>query len=167
MDMLSLAKPKTLKPMANTYRKIHLQVVFAVKNREALLHKSWRPELFKYIAGIINQRKHYSLAVNGIEDHIHLFFDYNGRELIEDLVREIKKASSRYIKEKQLSPFKFEWQSGYGVFSHGYREKSTIIDYVKNQESHHQTKSFREEYLAFLNSYEIEFKEEYVFDFLE
>jgi len=153
--------------MANTYRKIYLQIIFAVKNRNALLHKSWRPELFQYIAGIINQRKHYSLAVNGVQDHIHMFLDYNGHELIEDLVREIKKSSNSYIKDKNLSPFKFEWQSGYGVFSHGYREKDAIINYVKNQEEHHRGKSFRTEYMAFLKSYEIEFKEEYVFDFLE
>ncbi|MEL7222978.1 MAG: transposase, partial [Bacteroidota bacterium] len=93
--------------------------------------------------------------------------DYNGRELIEDLVREIKKASSTYIKENKLSPFKFEWQSGYGVFSHGYREKGIIIDYVKNQEEHHRGKSFRDEYMAFLKSYDIDSKEEYVFEFLE
>jgi putative transposase len=153
--------------MANTYRKLYLQIIFAVKNREALLEKPWRPELFKYIAGTINQRKHYSLAVNGTQDHIHIFLDYNGRELIEDLVREIKKASSDFIKDKELSSFKFEWQSGYGVFSHGYREKSIVIDYVKNQEEHHRKKSFREEYMAFLRSYEIDYKDEYLFDFLD
>lgn len=151
--------------MANTYRKVNLQIVFAVKNRQALLHKSWRPDVFRYIAGIINKRKHYSLAVNGVEDHIHVFLDYNCRELIEDLVREIKKASNAYINDRSLCPYKFEWQSGYGVFSHGYREKSIIIDYVKNQEEHHRKKSFRQEYMAFLKSYEIDFKEEYVFDF--
>jgi hypothetical protein len=68
---------------------------------------------------------------------------------------------------KYVSTFKFEWQSGYGVFSHGYREKGRIIDYVKNQEEHHLKKSFRDEYLTFLKSYEIDFKEEYVFEFLE
>ncbi len=153
--------------MANTYRKVNLQIVFAVKNRQALLHKSWRPDLFRFISGIINRKEHYSLAVNGVENHIHLFIDYNCRELIEDLVRDIKKASNAYINDRKLCPYKFEWQSGYGVFSHGYREKSIIIDYVKNQEEHHRNKSFREEYMAFLKSYEIDFKDEYVFDFLE
>ena len=153
--------------MANTYRKLHLQIVFAVKNRKALLDKSWRPELFKYISGIINQRNHYSLAVNGVEDHLHIFLDYNGRELIEDLVREIKKSSNAYIRDNNLCPYKFEWQSGYGVFSHGYREKGIIIDYIKNQEEHHRKQTFRKEYMAFLKSFEIDYKEEYVFDFLE
>ena len=122
--------------MANTYRKVNLQIVFAVKNRQALLHKSWRSEVFQYIAGIINQRNHFSLAVNGVEDHIHIFLDYDCGELIEDLVREIKKASSAYIKANKFSPVNFQWQSGYGVFSHGHREKGIIIEYIKNQEEH-------------------------------
>ncbi len=152
--------------MANTYRKVYLQIVFAVKNRQALLDKKWRGELFKYISGTINRRGHFSLAVNGAKDHIHIFLDYNGKELIEDLVREIQKTSSAYIKDKNLTSFKFEWQRGYGVFSHGYRAKGIIIDYIKNQEEHHRTKTFREEYLAFLKAFEIEYKHEYVFDFL-
>jgi len=151
--------------MANTYKKLYIHLVFAVKNKEALLDKNWRPQLFKYVSGIINQRGHYALAVNGFHDHIHIFFDYNGNELISDLVREIKKASSKYIKENKLSPFKFEWQVGYGVFSHGYREKEVVIQYIKNQEEHHKKKSFKEEYLTFLKSYNIDFKEEYVFRF--
>ncbi len=153
--------------MANTYRKLNLQIVFAVKNRQALLHKSWRGELFKYIAGVINRRGHFSLAVNGVSDHLHIFFDYNGQELIGDLVREIKKSSNNYINDKNLCSSKFQWQSGYGVFSHGYREKDIIINYVKNQELHHKKQTFREEYVAFLKSYEIEFKEEYMFSFFD
>ena len=85
--------------MANAYHKIYLHVIFAVKNRNALLDESWREEVFKYMSGTINQRGHYSLAVNGSYDHVHLFFDYKGNELVEDLVREIKKASNTFIKE--------------------------------------------------------------------
>ena len=153
--------------MANTYRKMYLQVVFAVKNRQAVLHKSWRAEVFKYIAGTLNNRGHYALAVNRFNDHVHLFFDYHGHELVQDLIREVKKASTNHINERKLSPFKFAWQSGYGIFSHGYREKDTIINYIMNQEAHHQNKSFKKEYLSFLKSYEIEFKDDYLFDFWE
>ncbi len=152
--------------MANAYKSVYLQIVFAVKNKDSLLHKNWREELFKYISGILNSRGHYSLAVNGIEDHIHLFFDYNCNELVPDLVREIKKASSSYIKAKNLSQYHFEWQKGYGVFSHGYREKDIVIKYIINQERHHKTKTFREEYLSFLKSYNVEFKDEYLFTFI-
>ena len=151
--------------MANTYRKMYLQVIFAVRNRNALLHESWRDEIFKYMSGIINNRGHYSLAINGSYDHVHLFFDYKGNELVEDLVREIKKSSHNFIKEKRFCPYKFEWQSGYGVFSHGYREKIAVMEYIMNQKEHHRNKPFQEEYLNFLKSYEIDFKEEYVFEF--
>ena len=153
--------------MANSYKKVYLHIVFAVKNREALLHKAWRQNLFSYMAGIINNRGHYSLAVNGYVDHVHLFFAYNCKELIEDLVREIKKASSSYIKENKLSPFKFEWQGGYSVFSVDYREKDTIINYIKNQEDHHSKNIFKDEYMSLLNSYDIEFKDEYLFHFFD
>jgi len=107
----------TIYNMANSYKKVYLHIVFAVKNRNALLHKSWRDRVFSYIAGSLNSRGHYSLAVNGFNDHIHIFFDYSCNELVADLVRELKKASSRLIKDEKLTKHKFEWQSGYGVFS--------------------------------------------------
>ena len=153
--------------MANTYKKLYLQIVFAVKNRNAVLHKSWRSSLFQYIFGVVNQRGHYCYAVNGYSDHIHIFFDYKGHELISDLVREIKKISNAYINKKGLTPHKFEWQSGYGIFSHGSREKDVIINYIKNQEKHHMQKSFKKEYIQLLKSYEIEFQNEYVFEFYD
>lgn len=123
--------------MANAYRRFYVQLVFVVKYRQALLHKSWRAKLFQYIAGILNQRGHYSLAVNGVADHIHIFFDYNGKELVDKLVRELKKATTNYFKENKLTESKFQWQPGYSAFSYGYREKDKIINYVKKQEEHH------------------------------
>ncbi|WP_304231821.1 IS200/IS605 family transposase [Jiulongibacter sediminis] len=152
--------------MANTYRKVYLHLVFAVKNRNALLDNKWRADLFKYISKTLTNRGHFTLAVNGYHDHIHIFFDYNGKELIEEVVREIKKTSSNYIKERELTSAKFEWQSGYGVFSHGFRERDAIIKYIVNQEAHHSGRSFRNEYLSLLKSFEVDFKDEYVFDFI-
>jgi REP element-mobilizing transposase RayT len=153
--------------MANTYKKVYLHIVFAVKNREALLHKSWRTKLFSYVSGTIKNRNHYPLAVNGYNDHIHILLDYNLKEMIPDLVREIKKSSSKYIKENKLCSYHFEWQSGYGVFSVGWKELSVMIQYVMNQEKHHTKKSFKKEYLSLLNKYEIEYKDEHVFKFLD
>ena len=138
-----------------------------MKNRQALLDKSWRSRLFAYVSKTLSQRGHYALAVNGHFDHIHLFFDYSCKELIADLVREIKKSSSKFVKENQLSKYKFEWQSGYGVFSNGYRERDMIIKYILNQEINHTTRSFKEEYMSLLKNYEIAYKNEYVFRFFE
>lgn len=135
--------------MANNYKRILLHIVFAVKNRDALLHKSWRDRVFKYVAGIVNERKHFSYAVNGYHDHIHIFLDYKGHELIEELVREIKKASNNFIKNEKLSQKKFEWQSGYGVFSHGFSDRDIVIKYIMNQENHHKKITFRDEYFEF------------------
>ena len=153
--------------MPNSYRKILLHIVFAVKNRDALLHKSWRGKVFEYIAGTIKQRGHFSLAVNGVENHIHILVDYKGHELIEDLVREIKKASTKFIKENKLSKYAFNWQSGYAAFSVGYSQLDTVIKYILRQEQHHRKNSFRNEYLFLLNKYEIEYKDQYLFDFLD
>lgn len=83
--------------MADTYRKVYLHIVFAVKNRKALLVKPWRNELFAFMATSLNNRGHFSLSINGYNDHVHLFFDYNCKELISELVREIKKSSNEFI----------------------------------------------------------------------
>lgn len=153
--------------MANKYQKIYVQIVFSVKSREAILMKPWRSEVFAYMATSLNNRGNYSLAVNGIYDHVHLFFDYSGKELISDLVREIKKSSNNFIKDQGFTRNKFAWQSGYGAFSYSFREKGKVIEYIKNQELHHQKYNFREEYLSMLHDFEIDFKEEYLFDFLD
>jgi len=152
--------------MANTYKKVYLHLIFAVKNRSALLHKSWRGRVFGYLFESINIRGNFAYAVGGYNDHVHIFFDYKGKELIEDLVREIKKSSNQFINENNLCPYKFEWQTGYGLFSESHRSKSKIINYILNQEAHHSKKNkFKSEYIKMLQDYEIDFKEEYVFEF--
>ena len=123
--------------------------------------------MFSYISGTIKKRGHYPLAVNGYNDHLHILLDYHMNESIPDLVRELKKAGSKYIKENSLCPFDFQWQSGYGVFSVGWKELPIMIKYIIEQDTHHSKRSFREEYMSLLKSYEIDYKEEYVFDFIE
>ena len=95
------------------------------------------------------------------------FFSYSCKELIPDLVREIKKATNQYISENNFTKYKFEWQNGYAVFSNGYKERDMIIKYILNQETHHSKRTFREEYISLLENYNIEFKNEYVFDFFD
>lgn len=153
--------------MANTYKKVYLHVVFAVKNRKALLHKDWRHRLFIYISKSLRERGHFPLAVNGHVDHVHLFFDYSCNELISDLVREVKKSSHQFIVDNNMTSFKFDWQSGYGVFSNSSSEKDRIIKYIINQDEHHGSRSFKDEYLSMLERYEIQYKDEYVFKFFE
>lgn len=151
--------------MANTFTQSYFHLVFAVRNRDALIKKSWKNELEMYITGIIQNHKHKLLAINSMPDHIHIFFGYNINHLIPNLVEEIKTSSNAWIKKEKLSKFKFDWQKGYGAFSYSHSQIDAVIKYVKNQETHHQKRTFREEYLEILRKNEIEFKDEYVFEF--
>jgi len=144
-----------------------MHIVFAVKGRANFLTDKIRPELFKYISGIINQQKHYSLAVNGYKDHVHVFFEYNPAFSVSDLIRDIKSNSSKWLTEQKLFPGKFYWQEGYGGFSYSKSQRDIVIKYIMNQEEHHKSKTFKDEYLKLLHDFGIEFKDEYLFEFYE
>ena len=147
-----------------TYTQIHIQLVFAVKFREGLIQSSWKAELYKYITGIIQNNNHKLLAINGMSDHIHILIGLRPVQSISSLVNDIKSNSSKFINEKRFLPVRFEWQKGYGAFSYGRSQIPMVIDYILNQEKHHETKSFRAEYLNFLRKFEIDFDEAYVFN---
>jgi len=152
--------------MANTYTQCYFHLVFAVKNRDALIKKTWKDELEKYISGIIQNNKHKLLAINALPDHAHIFIGYNVNQLIPVLVENIKTSSNLWIKNSKKTLFKFEWQKGYGAFTHSQSQLDTVVKYVLNQDKHHKKKSFRDEYLEILKKNEIEFKNEYVFEFM-
>jgi len=153
--------------MANTYTQCYFHLVFAVKNRESLIMKSWKDELEKYITGIIQNHNHKLLAIGSMPDHIHIFIGYNVNQLIPDLVEEIKTSSNAWIRQQRFSKYKFDWQKGYGAFTHSRSQINQVVKYIENQERHHQEKSFRQEYLEILVKNDIEFKNEYLFDFFE
>jgi len=153
--------------MANTYTQLSIHVVFAVKGRENSLHAKMRPELFKYISGILNKTNQFSLAVNGYKDHVHVFFELNPVNSLSEVVRIVKANSSKWINENNLIPGKFSWQEGYGGFSYSRSQRDTVINYIIKQEEHHKQKSFREEYLGILKTFQIDFEEQYVFEFYE
>ena len=151
--------------MANTYTQCYFHLVFAVKNRDALIKKEWKGELEKYITGIVQNHRHKMLAIGAMPDHMHILIGYNVNQLIPDLVEEIKTSSNSWIKGQRLSKFKFEWQKGYGAFTHSRSQIDTVAKYILTQEEHHKTMPFKEEYLEMLEKNNIEFKEEYLFEF--
>lgn len=153
--------------MANTYTQINVQLIFAVKGRENLLMDSFRQDLFKYISGILKTNKLYPLAVNGYKDHVHAFFELNLTSSVSEIARIIKPNSSKWINEQKYLNHKFNWQTGYGVFSYSRSQRNTVIRYLVNQEIHHKTKSFKEEYLDFLKAFEIQYNSEYLFDWID
>jgi putative transposase len=149
--------------MANTYTQLYIHLVFAVKNRDSFIRKTCKDDLEKYITGIIQNHKHKLLAIGTMPDHIHIFVGYNVNQLIPDLVENIKTSSNDWIKVNKLSKLKFEWQKGYGAFSHSRSQLDTVVKYILNQEQYHKKQSFRSEYLEMLCKNEIAFKDEYVF----
>jgi putative transposase len=153
--------------MANTFSQIYLQFVFAVQNRQSLIPKEDKEELHKYITGLVQNRKAKMLAVNCMPDHTHLFVGFKPTILISDFVKEIKVESNEFVNSKNWVRGKFNWQEGYGVFSYSHSHLDTVIKYVHNQEAHHQKRTFKHEYLALLKKFDIQFEEQYVFDFFD
>lgn len=150
--------------MPNTYTQIHIQFVFAVKYRQGLIKKEWKNDLFKYITGIIQNQGHKLLAINGVEDHIHLLVGLRPKQSISDLMQDVKGASSKWINDNKFTFGRFEWQEGYGAFSYSSSELKSVIEYIKKQEEHHKIKSFREEYVAFLKYFKVDYDEKYIFN---
>lgn len=153
--------------MASTYSQIYIQYVFAVKGRQNLLHKAWREEVFKYISGIIKAKDQKPIIVNGVADHVHVFVGLKPSMCISDLVRDIKNNSSKFINEQGWINGKFSWQEGYGAFSYSHSQIDNVYHYILNQEEHHRKKTFKEEYLEFLQKFEVEFDDKYLFDWLD
>jgi len=153
--------------MPGTFSQIFIQVVFAVKGRDSLIHSSWEEELYKYISGIVKNKEQKMLAINGMPDHIHFLIGMKPSCCLSDLVREVKKSSNDFIKEKKFSKHKFQWQEGYGAFSYSHSSLDNVIGYIMNQKEHHKKQTFKEEYLSFLKKFEIEFKDEYLFEWVE
>ncbi|RKD86033.1 IS200/IS605 family transposase [Mangrovibacterium diazotrophicum] len=153
--------------MADTFSQIYIQVVFAVQNRNALIHRDWEEELFKYITGIVSNKGQKLLAINGTADHIHFLIGMRPSCCLSDLVREIKKSSNDFLKEKEFTKFRFRWQEGFGAFSYSRSQLSDVIQYIQSQKEHHKRKTFKEEYLAFLKAFEVEYKTEHLFQWIE
>ena len=146
----------------STYTQIIYQIVFGTKHHERTLIKDNREKLFKYISGILVNKKCHLYRINGVEDHLHIVTHLHPSVSLSSLVKDIKIASSENIKQNNLFPKFGGWQEGYGAFTYSIKEKDRLIEYVKDQEEHHKIKTFREEYIELLNENGIEFDEKYL-----
>ena len=153
--------------MANTYTQLYIHLVFAVKGRESLIPREHRAELQKYITGIVKNHKHTMIAIENEPDHIHILVGLKPDQSISDLVKHIKTHSTLWLNEQPWMTRRFSWQQGFGAFSYSRSQLDRVIAYIMNQEAHHKTQTFREEYIALLNALGIEFDERYLFEFLE
>ena len=153
--------------MAGTFSQIYIQVVFAVQGRNNFIQKRWRDEVFKYMAGIIKGKNQKPIIVNGVSNHVHLFVGLKPSMALSDLVREVKNNTTNFINQQKFTRGKFSWQEGFGSFSYSYSQIDQVYQYILNQEEHHRKKSFKEEYLNFLQRFEIEYDEKYLFEWYE
>ncbi len=150
--------------MANTYSQIYIHLVFAVKGRESVIDKSFKNELYKYICGIVTNKKQKVFSINGVADHIHILVSIGPDYSISNLVKDIKVNSTKWINERKFVMGKFQWQEGFGAFSVSQSQISKVATYIDNQEEHHMKTTFRQEYIDFLKSYNIEYDEKYIFN---
>ncbi len=146
----------------STYTQILYQIVFSTKNRERTLVQAKCEDLFKYIGGIHKNKNCHLYRVNGVEDHIHIVTHIHPSIALSNLIKDIKLATSEWIKKNNLFENFKGWQNGYGAFTYSIKEKDRLIEYVKNQEEHHKVKTFREEFIELLNEHNIEFDEKYL-----
>ena len=146
----------------STYTQILYQIVFSTKNRERTLTAANRRELFKYISGLLENKKCHLYRINGVEDHLHIATHIHPALSLSSLVKDIKMASSEYIKDNKLFNNFRGWQEGYGAFTYSMKEKDRLIEYIKNQEEHQKRKTFKEEYIKILLEHEVEFDEKYL-----
>jgi putative transposase len=149
--------------MENTYTQVHIHCVFAVKFRRSLIHVSWKNKLHQYIGGTIQRQRHKLITINSMPDHIHILFGLRPMQSISDLMRIVKGDSSEWINKNHLAPCRFQWQEGFGAFSYAKSQLKTVADYIDNQEKHHASISFLEEYKKTLDAFEVEYKNQYLF----
>ena len=149
--------------MPGTYTQLHIQFVFAVRYREALIDPVWKGNLHAYIGALLQSRRHKSLKINSMPDHIHILLGLRPYDSISSLAKIIKSESTKWINNEGFTKKKFCWQEGYGAFSYGKSQVPDVIRYIENQETHHHKQSFLQEYRQFLDLFEVEYDERYIF----
>jgi len=149
--------------MANTYTQIYLHVVFAVSGRACVMSSLRREELQKYITGIVTRKGQKLIAIYCMPDHTHILLGLKPSIAPSDLIGDIKTGSTNHISEQKWIGCRFSWQEGFGAFSYGHSQLTGIINYIKDQEQHHASRTFRQEYIQFLKKYEIDHDEKFIF----
>ena len=147
----------------STYTAIAYHIVFSTQNRTRVLKRERREDLFRYIWGIIKNRRGHLYRLNGVEDHLHILTSLHPTVRLADFVKEVKTGSARWIKENRVFTSFSHWQEGYAAFTCSRRDVDDLIEYIKNQEEHHRKTTFEEEYRKLLLEAGIEFDARYLF----
>jgi REP element-mobilizing transposase RayT len=150
--------------MAQPLSCILVHTIFSTKSRTPWIQKEIRKDLYDYMSAISRSYNSHIYHINGIEDHVHILLSLPRTIALADLIEEIKKGSSKWVKTKGIKYHNFAWQKGYGAFSIGKSSYKGLVDYIINQEEHHKKISFQDEYRSFLKKYEVHYDEKYVWD---
>jgi putative transposase len=146
--------------MPSTHTSLQYHVVFSTKDRYPFIDIVWRDRLHEYIGGCLRSLDVKPLGIGGVADHVHILLGAKPAHALSDVVREAKKASTAWV--RQVFRPKFAWQEGYGAFTLGRADLSSLIAYVMKQEEHHRTMTYQEEYVAFLRNEGIEHDPKYL-----
>lgn len=150
--------------MPQSLVKNYVHLTFSTKHRQPIISDSINAELFDYLGGVCKGLESQPIIVGGVKDHVHLLFNLSRKIALMTLVEKLKTHSSKWIKGKSTEFSNFYWQHGYGGFSVNPKQVEIVKEYIQNQESHHKTKTFQEEYRQFLKEYGIDYDERFVWD---
>ena len=151
--------------MPQSLAKVLVHLVFSPKERRPFLRQdALRKELHCYLGGILSQLGCQPLVVGGVDDHVHLLARLSRTCSIAEMVKELKRGSSLWIKEREPAMSEFAWQSGYGAFSIGFSQVNAVRRYISHQEEHHRRYTFQDEFRRMLERYDVTYDEQYVWD---
>jgi REP element-mobilizing transposase RayT len=148
--------------MGQSLVKNYIHIIYSTKNRQPFIQQEYEVELYKYLGGVCKAHDCTPIQVGGHLDHVHILCLLSKRMTIADLLEEVKTDSSKWMKKRAAELKNFYWQDGYGAFSVNPREVDMVTEYIQNQREHHSIKTFKDEYLAFLKKYKVEYDERYV-----
>jgi len=148
--------------MGQSLVKNYIHIIYSTKNRQPFIRQEYEVELYKYLGGVCKAHDCTPIQVGGHLDHVHILCLLSKRMTIADLLEEVKTDSSKWMKKRAAELKNFYWQDGYGAFSVNPREVDMVTEYIQNQREHHSTKTFKDEYLALLKKYKVEYDERYV-----
>ena len=149
--------------MGSTLSNLVYHVIFSTKNREPLINPKLCNALYGHIGGIIKSESAILLQIGGMPDHIHIVLKLKPVHSLSEIMKKLKGCSSKWVNEQAFLNERFSWQEGYGAFTVSESQIGAVVQYVKNQKSHHQNFTYKEEFTQFLKHHRVEFEERFLF----
>ena len=150
--------------MPQSLARIYLHLIFSTKERAPIIHDQIRDPLHRYMAIVLKNLGCHANLINSVEDHVHLLFELGRTVTVSNVVEDVKKSSSKWIKTKQRGAANFAWQNGYGVFSVSHSNFEAVRDYVWRQRAHHRKRTFQDELRMLLEKHGVEYDERYIWN---